>query len=82
MDITVRDLMAAGLSRSYAHHVLAGTKTPAVPLALWLLDKHNLRVRPLVGLTETQIKTLRAVHSAAAPTSILRRAASEQRAAA
>lgn len=72
-DLTAKSLMRAGLSRSYAHHVVAGTKTPTPALALWLLDKHGLTVPPLAGKTKGQIAALRATFVAAAPESVLRR---------
>jgi len=71
--LTVSALIAAGLSRSFAHHILAGSRICRPPLALWLLDRHGLTVPPLVGRTQDEIDALRAIYGAAPPASIARR---------
>lgn len=75
-SVTAAELRDAGLSRSFADHVLAGTRQVGVPLALWLLDRRGLRVGPVAGRTPAEIRLLRSMYEAKAPASVLRRAAS------
>lgn len=61
------ELIAAGLSESMAHHVLAGTRKCSVPVALWLHDEKRLRVPQLEGLSKRELDGLRSVFSPAPP---------------
>ena len=74
-DITARALMEAGLSRSFAHHVMAGSRKVGVPLALWLLDQHDLSVPPVAGKSKAELRFLRSMYEAKAPASVSRRVA-------
>lgn len=71
--ITARRLMKAGLSKSFAHHVLAGTRNVGVPLALWLLDEHRIAVPPIAGKTRRELAVLRDMYRAEPPKSIRER---------
>jgi hypothetical protein len=71
--ITAQDLTRAGLSRSFAHHILAGSRVCGVPLALWLLDEFGLEVPPLAGRSPEEIASLRSIYSPAAPRSVMSR---------
>lgn len=70
---TARDLIDAGLSRSFAHHVMAGTRVCKPTLALWLLDRFDLIVPPIAGKTKREIDLLRTMYPPEAPISIERR---------
>lgn len=72
-EVTARQLQAAGLSRSYAHHVLAGTRQVGVPLALWLLDEHGIAVGPVAGKSKAELRLLRTMYEPRAPESVLQR---------
>jgi hypothetical protein len=74
-ELTVRRLMDAGLSKSFAYLVLEGERTVGVPLALWLLDNHKLTVPPLVGKTKREIDVLRGMYEPRAPQSVIDRLA-------
>lgn len=72
---TAKELIDAGLSKSFAYFVVSGDKTPTVPLALWLLDECGLAVPPLSGKAKHEIDVLRSMYPPQAPKSILRRRA-------
>lgn len=74
-QITSADLRRAGLSRSFADHVIAGTRNIGVPLALWLLDNHGIVAGPLVGKSKPEVRLLRSMYEPRAPKSIERRVA-------
>lgn len=74
--INAKQLIEAGLSRSFAHHVVAETRKVGLPLAIWLNDEHGLKVGPLVGKTRREIDVLRATHGSEPPASVRRRVAS------
>lgn len=74
-QITSADLRRAGLSRSFADHVIAGTRNVGVPLALWLLDNHKIIAGPLVGKSKAEVRLLRSMYEPRAPKSIERRVA-------
>lgn len=77
-QITSADLRKAGLSRSFADHVVAGTRNIGIPLALWLLDNHGLRAGPLAGKSKAEVRLLRSMYEPRAPESIARRAANDR----
>lgn len=72
---SVQHLIAAGLSKSFAYHVVNGVRTMAVPLALWLFEQDGLKAGPLAGKTAAEIKMLRRLYEPAAPRSVLERRA-------
>lgn len=72
-EITARALMDAGLSRSFAHHVMAGSRKVGIPLALWLLDRHGLAVSPIAGKSKAELRFLRSIYEPKAPKSVERR---------
>lgn len=65
--ISARDLIDAGLSKSFAHFVVKGDRKLSVPTALWLLDRRGLTAGPLVGKSPETIAELREMYPAAAP---------------
>lgn len=59
---TAQALMdATGISRTYAHYILSGERTPARPLAIRIYRATNWKTSPLEGVTEEQIDVLEAV---------------------
>lgn len=68
-------LIAAGISRSHAHHVMAGTRRLAVAVALWLLDEHGLIAPQLGELSKRDVEGLRRTFAPAPPSPTHRRAA-------
>lgn len=68
-------LIASGLSKSMAYHVVNGVRTISVPLALWLFDIDGIRVGPLSGKTASEIRMLRSLYEPCAPASVLNRRA-------
>lgn len=80
--ITAKSLIAAGLSRSAAHHVMAGSRQLGLPLALWLLDECGLIAPALEGKTARELALLRQMYPPAAPQSVLDRRAANGNAAA
>lgn len=75
-------LIAAGLSKSMAYHVVNGIRSISVPLALWLLEVDGIKVGPLASMSAAEIKALRAVYRPVAPQSILDRRQQQSKAAA
>ena len=69
---TAHSLIEAGLSRSYAYHVMAGTRTLPVPVALWLLDTKGLVAPALEGKTKREIDVLRGMFEPAPPKPVSR----------
>ena len=72
---TAKLLIEAGLSRSFANHVMAGTRKVGMPLAIWLHDERGIIVEPLVGKNKRHITMLRDIYGAEPPASIQRRVA-------
>jgi hypothetical protein len=70
-----KTLIDAGLSKSFAYHVVNGAREIGVPLALWLLDNDGIKVGPLAGKTAAEIRLLRNMYAPNAPESVLRRRA-------
>lgn len=64
---TVPLLVAAGLSESFAHFVVKGERSCSVPVALWLLDEHDVLVPQLADMSAKQITALRSVYEPAPP---------------
>lgn len=72
-QISAQTLIDAGLSRSFAYHVLNGARTISLPLALWLHENDGIRVGPLAGKPRSQINALRAIYEHKAPKSVIER---------
>ncbi|WP_312128126.1 hypothetical protein [Brevundimonas sp.] len=70
---SAQTLIKAGLSKSFAYHVLNGARSIGLPLALWLHEQDGIRVGPLEGKAPSQIKALRAIYEPKAPDSVIRR---------
>lgn len=68
-------LIDAGLSKSFAYHVVSGARTISLQLALWLHEHDQLRVGPLEAMTPAQITAMRSVCKPKAPASIVNRRA-------
>ena len=66
-SVSARELIDAGLSKSFAHFVVKGDRKISIPTALWLLDERGLTVGPLVGMAPEAIAQLRDSYPAAAP---------------
>lgn len=75
-EITASRLRAAGLSRSFADHVIAGTRQISVPLALWLWENDRIKAGPLEGKSTAEIRLLRSMYEPSAPASVLARRSS------
>lgn len=73
--VTASALREAGLSRSFADHVIAGTRQIGLPLALWLHENDGLKAGPLAGKTLAEIRLMRRLYDPSAPASVLRRRA-------
>lgn len=61
-NATPKALIEAGLTRSFAHHVVAGTRKVRMPLAIWLHDERGLIVKQLEGKTKREIDLLRSMY--------------------
>lgn len=72
-QISAQTLIDAGLSRSFAYHVLNGVRTISLPLALWLHKNDGICVGPLEGKPRSQIDALRNICEPKVPKSILAR---------
>lgn len=72
-ELTVRRLMDAGLSKSFAYLVVSGDRDVGVPLALWLLDECGITVPTLLGKTKRELDVLRGMYAPRAPKSVLER---------
>ncbi len=70
---SAQTLIDAGLSKSFAYHVMNGVRAISVPLALWLHENDGLRVGPLEGAAPAKIKALRSIYEPKAPKSVLQR---------
>lgn len=77
-DATVKNLMGAGLSKSFAYLVVSREREVGVPLALWLLDVCGIVVPSLKGKTKREIDVLRSLYPPRAPQSVLDRLAKRQ----
>ena len=44
-DLTVKELVTAGVSMSYAYDLLKGNRTPSLPVALRLEDRFGIPAR-------------------------------------
>jgi hypothetical protein len=59
---TARQLVeAAGISRTYAHDIVADNQQPSRPLAIHLYRKTGWRFAPIQALTDEQIDVLETV---------------------
>lgn len=72
---TARDLIEAGLSRSFAHHVAAGTRHVGIPLALWLKDECGITVKAIADKTKRELELLRSMYPPRAPEKVVERRA-------
>lgn len=72
-EITASRLRSAGLSRSFADHVIAGTRQISVPLALWLFENDQIKVGPLEGKSAAEVRLLRSMYEPSAPASVIAR---------
>lgn len=58
---------AAGISPSYAHEILSGTRTPSRPLAITIYRKTGLRTAPIAKLSDAEIALLEKIERDANP---------------
>lgn len=79
LPIPAKVLIDAGLSRSFAHHVVGETRSCSLPLAIWLKDNHGIEVPPLVGKTKREIDLLRQMYPPALPKSVAKRIRAQSR---
>lgn len=70
---TVQTLMASGLSKSFAYHVVNRKRAISPALALWLFENDGLKVGPLDGKTPSEIRMLRRLYEPLAPASVVAR---------
>lgn len=57
---------AAGISASYAHMILSGERTPAMPLAITIFRKTGRKFGPIAQATDDEIDVLERVQERAA----------------
>ena len=71
--INAKALVQAGMSKSMAHHVLAGSRKPSIPFALWLLETCGIALDPIAGKSPSEIALLKKLYPPSAPETVLRR---------
>ena len=55
----------ASISRSYAHEIMSGRKSPPLPIALQIFDATGLQFGAITGLSKREIETARKMAKAA-----------------